>query len=132
MLYFTNSATATFGKISIHGDGTPAGAAVVIATAATGTGYDDFALDILGNAFLATGPGDSVAEVKRNGKQRVIAGVEGSTEIAEPTSARFGRTLGDLGVLYVTTAGGLGAPVGGTQKVGGQLVAVDLKGLVGL
>jgi len=52
----------------------------------------------------------------------------GSTEIAEPTSAQFGRTLRDRKTLYVTTAGGLGVPVNGTEVVGGQLVAVDTTG----
>jgi len=66
-----------------------------------------------------------VVEVKKNGRQLVLAGDLNSTQIAEPTGVRFGRTGADRGVLYVSTAGGLAAPVDGTERVGGQVVAVD-------
>ena len=127
-LYFTNSAQAILAKISIHANGTAAGAAEKIASAFEGTFYDDFALDRYGDAFLATQGGDSIAEVTRNGSQRIIAGVVNTTEIAEPTSAQFGRTVGDGDVLYVTTAGGLAIPIDGDVVVGGQVVAVDTGG----
>ena len=52
-----------------------------------------------------------------------IAGDLNSTSIAQPTSAAFGRN-GDEGVLFVSTAGGLGIPVNGNEIVGGQIVAV--------
>ena len=81
-------------------------------------------------APLATGPGNSIEEVGRDGESQVIiAGIVNSTEIAEPTSAQFGRTAADREVLYVTTGGGLAAPVDGDEIVGGQLVAVDTDGL---
>ncbi len=115
-------------KIPIHANGTAAGAAQKIASAFEGTFYDDFALDRYGDAFLATQGGDSIAEVTRNGSQRIIAGVVNTTEIAEPTSAQFGRTVGDGDVLYVTTAGGLAIPIDGDVIVGGQVVAVDTGG----
>ena len=63
----------------------------------------------------------------RTGSQRIVAGNVNSTSIAEPTSAQ----LGENGVLYVTTAGGLAVPVvvgGEDVRVGGQLVAVELGG----
>ena len=55
----------------------------------------------------------------------ILAGNINSTDIAEPTSAAFGRN-GKENILYVTTAGGLFFPVNGTEVVGGQLVAVLL------
>ncbi len=123
-LYFTNSAQSLFAKIAIKPDGTPRGppATVIASTAA-----DDFALDWRGDAFIATAGGNTIVEVKKNGKQAIIAGDLNSTEIAEPTSARFGRTWQDRGTLYVTTAGGLGVPIKGDERVGGQLVAVDVR-----
>lgn len=127
-LYFTNSAQALLATIPINLDGTAAGPAKKIASAARGTFYDDFALDRSGDAFLATGPGDSVAEVGRHGSMRIIAGAVNTTEIAQPTSAQFGRTVKDKNVLYVTTAGGLAYPIDGDVVVGGQVVAVDTKG----
>lgn len=128
-LYFTNSAQNVFAKIAIMPDGSPVGPpATVIASAAAGTGFDDFALDWRGNAFLVTAGGNTVVEVKKKGKQVVVAGNLDSTDIAEPTGAKFGRTWKDIGTLYVTTAGGLRIPVSGDQVVGGQLVAVDFRG----
>lgn len=128
-LFFTNSAQNIFAKIAIDPvDGTPVGPpATVVATAAPGTSFDDFALDFFGRAFVATARGNTVVEVKRDGRQVVLAGNLISTEIVEPTSVQFGRTVFDWGVLYVTTAGGLGAPVDGTERVGGQVVAVDTR-----
>lgn len=63
-------------------------------------------------------------------EQRTIAGDVNSTEIAEPTSVALGRTRGDRERrrLYVTTAGALAVPVDGEEILGGQLVAVDMKG----
>lgn len=62
----------------------------------------------------------------------MVAGDVNSTMIAEPTPARFWITLSDRDMLYVTTAGGLQAPVNGDEIVGGQLVAVDTRGLWGV
>ena len=127
-LFFANSDQMLFAKIEINPDGTAVAAAKKIASSAPGTAYDDFALDWKGDAFLATGAGDSIAEVKRNGKQTIVAGVVNTTEIAEPTSAQFGRTPFDKHILYVTTGGGLAIPIDGYKIVGGQLLAVDTKG----
>ena len=127
-LYFTNSAQALFAKIDIHPDGTAVRAAEVIAHAPTGTTYDDFALDRRGDAFLSTAQGNTIEKVGRTGEPQVIvAGDANSTEIAEPTSAQFGRTRADRNILYVTTGGGLLAPINGNEVVGGQLVAVDIR-----
>ncbi|PMD48043.1 hypothetical protein L207DRAFT_386822, partial [Hyaloscypha variabilis F] len=53
-LYFTNSAMGTFGRIPIDGNnGEATGAATVIATAAEGDNYDDFAIDGQGNYWIA-------------------------------------------------------------------------------
>lgn len=129
-LYFANSAQALLGRVRIHANGTAAGPVVKVASAPNGTFFDDFALDQHhrrggDDAFLTTQSGDSIAEVSlRNGSTRIVAGARGSTEIAEPTSAQFGRTPADRDVLYVTTAGGLAAPLAGGVVVGGQVVAV--------
>ncbi len=90
-----------------------------IASGAIGISYDDFALDRDGNAFLTTGPGNSIQEVGTDGSQRFIAGSANSTELQEPSSAQFGRTAADESVLYVTSTGGVG---------GGKVVAVDTRG----
>ncbi|KAJ7328470.1 hypothetical protein DFH08DRAFT_1024008 [Mycena albidolilacea] len=51
-LYFTNAALNTFGRVPLGGDG---GAPEVLV--ATGSGYDDFAFDTQGRAWVATHPG---------------------------------------------------------------------------
>ena len=129
-LYFTNEAQKLFAKIDINTDGTPLGPPSTIITNATATVpcFDDFELDVQGDAFIATASGNTLAEIASDGEQRVLAGNLNSTEIAQGTSARFGRTFRDRGRLYVTTAGGLAAPVNGDEIVGGQVVAVDLLG----
>ena len=127
-LYFTNSAQSLFAKIRIHPNGTAAAPAVKIASPPPGVFFDDFALDRYGDAFITTQGGDSIAEVKPNGDTAIVAGVVNTTEIAEPTSAQFGRTGADRHVLYVVTAGGLAIPIDGDVVVGGQVVAVDTSG----
>lgn len=129
-LYFTNYAQKLLAKIEINPNGTAAGKAIVVARSPTEATFDDFAQDWRGDAFLATGPGNSIEKVGRDGKpQVIIAGNVNSTEIAEPTSAQFGRTAADREVLYVTTGGGLATPVNGDEIVGGQLVAISTDGL---
>ena len=103
------------------------GPATKISDSAPGTAYDDFALSRAADAaFVATGGGDSIAEVKLDdGKTTIIAGRVNETQIAEPTAAQFGRTESDRDILYVTTGGGLAIPVDGDKIVGGQFLAVD-------
>ena len=128
-LYFTNTDQKLLAKIPINLlTGAPTdGPATIVAHAPNTASYDDFTLDPFSrNAFLATAAGDSIAEVSiPSDQQAVVAGMMGSLEIAEPTAARFGRTLKDARTLYVTTAGGLAAPVDG-MIIGGQVVAVDV------
>ena len=132
ILYFTNSAQSLFASIPINPNATLRGAAGIITNATTITpGFDDFALDLDDNAYIATSRGNTIAEVAYNGRQEVLAGSLNSTEIAQPTSARFGRGRDGKRVLYVTTAGGLAAPVdvdGKEVVVGGQVVAVEVGG----
>lgn len=60
----------------------------------------------------------------------IIAGSLNSTEIAEPTSAAFGRgSEGQESKLYVTTGGGSGENVdvdGVETAVGAQLLEIQL------
>ena len=124
-LYFTNSEQALLATIPINPlDGTATGPARKLASALNGGLFDDFALDGHGNAFVASPVANAIVEVRRDGTARIIAGRKNSTEIAEPTAAQFGRTSSDADVLYVTTAGGLAAPVNGGEIIGGQVVAV--------
>ena len=127
-LYFTNSAQAILARIPIDANGTAAGPAEKIASAPKGSFYDDFTFNRYGDLLITAHPSDEIVEVAQNGSTMIIAGVVNTTEIAEPTSAEFGRTPEDRDVLYVTTAGGLSFPINGNVVVGGQIVAVDTRG----
>ena len=132
-LYFTSSAQSLFVGLPIaqgaNGSVIATGPAKIILQKSPGNFFDDFALDEYGNAFIAYSTADSILEVDTNGDQKIVAGRVNTTEIAEPTAAQFGRTEWDKGVLYVTTAGGLAAPVAGNITVGGQVVAVDTRSM---
>lgn len=124
-LFFANSGQGLLGRVPIHADGTAAGTARVIATDIT---PDDFALRPgTSEAFACLNPDNTVSLVTPNGAVAPIAGSIGSTLIPNPTSAQFGRTIVDAGTLYVTTAGGLAAPVNGTFIEGGKVVAIDVR-----
>ena len=128
-LYFTNTGQQIYASIPIHlSNGTAAGPSKIVAHSLTSTtSYDDFIIDErTGAVYLTTMAGDSIAQLTPSGKQTIIAGKMGSTEIAQPTAVRFGRTWFDKDTLYVTTGGGVAGPINGTIIVGGQVVAVDL------
>ncbi len=114
MLYFTNTAQLSYGRVSITDSGSAAGEVEILARGAL---YDDFDLDWQDNAWIATHP-NSLIEVTMGGKQRNITADCNSTELLQPSSAKFGRgSILDKRVLYVVGYGSL--------TVGGQVVAVN-------
>ncbi|KAI4157952.1 MAG: hypothetical protein LQ342_007878 [Letrouitia transgressa] len=126
-LYFTTSAQNLLGKVNIN---LKTGAALGPATKIVNglppaVGYDDFALRD-DAAYVTSAAGNFIERVDlKRRQQTIVAGQINSTDIAEPTSAAFGRN-GKENVLFVTTGGGLFFPVNGNEIVGGQLVAVKL------
>ncbi|GME51444.1 Six-bladed beta-propeller TolB-like protein [Neofusicoccum parvum] len=100
--------------------------------------HEVLARDVMADDFALAGDGSGVvylAGLDRNvvvrvgeggGTVEVVAGGLNSTEVAGATSAAFGRTEGDRGVLYVTTGGGTAAPVNGTFTEGGKIVAIRM------
>ncbi|KAM0803807.1 hypothetical protein BDR22DRAFT_801059 [Usnea florida] len=110
-LYFTNSATRSYGRIPITANGSAAGQVEILATSPGE--YDDFAFGTDGNVWIATHPG-SLNEVTRGGDQRNMT----SERMQEPTSVRFGRgSLEEENTLYMVTHG--------EPTNGGQLFAVN-------
>ena len=110
-LYFTNSATGSYGRIPITANGTAAGQVEILATSPGE--YDDFAFGTDGNVWIATYPG-SLNEVGRGGGQRNFT----SGRMQEPTSVKFGRgSLEEENMLYIVTHG--------EPTTGGQLIAVN-------
>ncbi|KAG6353548.1 hypothetical protein INS49_005510 [Diaporthe citri] len=125
-LYLSNVGQGTLVKVPLNpDDGTPAGEAQTVAQSLSSLDqWDDFAIDCDGNVFMATGGSNAIQRVTPGGNVAVVAGDLNSTAIAEPSSARFGRRTDDSNVLYVTTAGGMVAPVNGDTVVGGQVLAI--------
>ena len=129
-LYFTNSATATFGRIAVtrhglpvNGSGTPG---EVLARDLGKATYDDFSLGPAGSDifFLSSPTGLSInAFSLRTRIQTVLAGGAGETAFDHPNAAMLGKTAKDAATLYVTTAGIIPG-VGGVG--GGQVFAVDI------
>ncbi|MCJ1317037.1 hypothetical protein MMC15_002358 [Xylographa vitiligo] len=126
-LYFTNSDALFFARIPIHANGSAAGPSEIVSySVGDGLTFDDFAIHDDGTAYVATGNGNAVTQITPDGRATIIAGNLNSTELASPTSVQFGRTEQDRCTIYITTAGGLEAPINGTVIVGAQLAAVDL------
>lgn len=125
-LYFANSGQNTLVKVLINEDVTPAGPFTIISNATKPHDeYDDFTIDCEGNVFVVTEGGNTVERISPDGRrQTVIAGSLNSTEVAEPTSAGFGRGFHDKHILYVTTAGGSAIPVNGHIILPGKLLAI--------
>lgn len=118
MLYFTNSARGTYGRVSVTDDGSAAGEVQILGQVdVPAVLYDDFDIDREGNAWITTHP-DSLLEVTAAGIQRNVTGEDDIADLIQPTSARFGRGSGQEGrTLYVVTAG--------SDTVGGQVIAVN-------
>jgi sugar lactone lactonase YvrE len=123
VLYFTNSFGFTFNRVPINSDGTACGAAQTVAQCEV---CDDFTFDQDGNAFVAQNPGNILRKITPDGVSTVLVGNLNSTELAGPSSVRFGRQGEGKSVLYITTCGGLVGPVNGTFVEGGKVVSIDL------
>lgn len=120
-LYFTNSATHAFYRIKVNKDGTTVNGAKVETVSVIDASFaDDFAFGpgLDSTAWVVTNSDDSIVAVHSNGQSQEVAGGVGSPIIPSDTSCRFGRTLADASMLYVTTAG--------TGSAGGKVEAIDV------
>ncbi|KAF2161454.1 hypothetical protein M409DRAFT_28184 [Zasmidium cellare ATCC 36951] len=79
---------------------------------------DDLVIDCKGNAYVA-GPRDVLTRVYPNGEKEIVAGTYNSTtsSLVGPTAVRFGRLESDRWSLYITTNGGVGQNVVGTEGI---------------
>ena len=87
------------------------GSAGPLETAADNLRADDFAFATDGSLLIATHPAQSVLRLDGNGGRTTVAGPDQGA--VGSTACAFGRALGDEGVLYVTTNGGLWSPYQG-------------------
>ncbi|QKX56650.1 uncharacterized protein TRUGW13939_03756 [Talaromyces rugulosus] len=128
-LYWTNTEREAIFSIPIDpltGFARP-NATVRTVASKIGIAVDDFAFD--GDDNLWTAGGNTVAMLPAAGdasktgiKPVIVVGSESSLTVAGSTSVRFA----DASLLYVTTDGGMAAPVNGSVVEAGKIVAVDL------
>jgi hypothetical protein len=131
-LYYTNSEQSPLlARIPLSIDGHATGPAEVIASNAIypldlGFQSDDFALDSSGNyAWLVSNPSGILVKISlTSGKQQIVLGGISNPTIAGATSASFGRTKSDSGILYIVTDGGAVDPKASGLR-GGQVLALD-------
>ena len=130
-LYFTNSNTATFGRIEITDEGLPVHGSTttgeILVTDYIDATYDDFALGQSGRDefFLCSPTGFSINRFSlRKGKQQIYVGGSVDKGFNHPIAAMLGKSKEDYNTLYITTAGTITGIEG--IKGGGQLFAVDV------
>jgi hypothetical protein len=93
-------------------------------------GGDDFALDEReGVAYVASEGDNALIRLPLSGGQvgPVIGGLSQTVVGVGPTSVAVGRRAAEEGQIFVSTNGGLLAPINGTFTEGGKVVAVDTK-----
>lgn len=88
---------------------------------------DDLALDVDGTACIAGF--NTLWKVAEDGHTIAALGGPNSTVIQGITSARFGRTIFDERVMYMTTQGGMLLEPPGSIVHGRQLLAVNIDSL---
>lgn len=91
----------------------------------SGYSADDFALDPAGGfAYMADGNTNSINRIPlAGGPVTTVLGGANGTIVEGPTSVAMGRGTNEF-VKYITTDGGLIAPINGTFKEGGRVVAL--------
>ncbi|KAK0266184.1 hypothetical protein LTR48_002754 [Friedmanniomyces endolithicus] len=119
-LYFTNLGDNILCRVFIDAAGNATDEIEIVAVMPA---PDDFALTADGTAYVVGA--NQLFRVSPTGKVDVLAGGINDTTLEGATSAQFGRTRDDAGVLYIGTNGGLLVPVGG-RLIGGQLLAINV------
>ncbi|OAL49875.1 hypothetical protein IQ07DRAFT_587558 [Pyrenochaeta sp. DS3sAY3a] len=124
-LYYSNTVQRLVGRVRIDSKGNARGPFKVLASGASISVPDDFAVADDGSVYVASPiaapQGDTLQHISLDGKVATIA--EGGA-VAGATAARFGRTKKDRNVVYLSTMGGFGAD--GLPKEGGRVVAVTI------
>ncbi|KAH6618966.1 hypothetical protein C7974DRAFT_297753, partial [Boeremia exigua] len=89
----------------------------------TGGSFDDFDVAADGTVYVTTNPENTVVKVAAaGGKPTLVAGNVGSLDLAGASSALLSTVA--TNVLYVTTSGGVAAPVNGTLSEAGKIMKI--------
>lgn len=126
-LYWANFEYFTFHRAKIDTKGHLIGKVEMLEK---GTNVDDFTIDSKGNAWFAENSFNQLGVINvKGGVVRTALGSIDQTTVPGPTSCAFGRGHDDRETLYVVTSGGLAGPINGTITTGGNVIAVDTKGV---
>lgn len=130
-LYWINSATVKIYRVKLDRDGYREGkgtAAVetVADLSSQRTFLDDFTIDDDGVIWVVTNSDNTLLAVKEGKKAVLVGGGKTELTFAGDTAAAFGRDYRSRKMLYVTTCGGLRAPVNGTVTEGGRWLLLIL------
>ncbi|KAF3008851.1 hypothetical protein E8E13_010903 [Curvularia kusanoi] len=132
-LYYTVFAGGVLRRIQVQ---YPSAAALAAGTATlkqiavdelanTGGSFDDLDVAADGTVYVTTNPENTVVKVAAaGGKPTVIAGNAGSLALAGASSALLSKVAHN--VLYITTSGGVAAPVNGTLSEAGKIMKLIL------
>lgn len=124
-MWWTSTGASKLYKVPIDETGKPK-AGHTPTLVASNVSCDDFAVDVLGNAYVAS-PYAVLTKVTASGQATIIAGTFNSTssDLGGPTAVRFGRLPADreLKSIYVTLNGGLLVKIPDSAGI----VRIDLK-----
>jgi hypothetical protein len=118
-VYFTSTDRAIVLRVPVTASGEP-GEPEVLAERFVG---DDFAIDVDGNLYVTTHVHNQLQRLSPDGERTVLAGT--SAWMNGATAAVFGRRADDRRALYVTTTGGIVAPIDGEVREA-RLVRLDV------
>lgn len=91
----------------------------------TGGSFDDLDVAADGTVYVTTNPENTVVKVAAGGGEpTLVAGNLGSLALAGASSALLSKVAAN--VLYVTTSGGVAAPVNGTLSEAGKVMKIIL------
>ena len=123
-LYYTSTNQQLFVSLPVSSTtGAAAGNAKVVA--GNFDGLDDFDLDDVPNAYIATNS-TALNFVRPNGQVIGLAGGDGTSTIPGITGAKFGRGASDKEVIYMGTTGGSEQYVTGTYTTPGAILKIDI------
>ncbi|KAF2017012.1 hypothetical protein BU24DRAFT_420039 [Aaosphaeria arxii CBS 175.79] len=124
-LYYTSSTQGSVNRVKVDKEGYASGPIETISNSTTLV--DELVVARDGSAIVARPLGNDVARFSLDGTHEILAGGLNSSDVAGAVSVTLGRTKKDRNVVYVSTNGGIAAPVNGTFTEGGKVVAITLQ-----
>jgi len=120
-VYFTNTERSLIVRVRARPDS--GGAEGELEVLAEGFVGDDFAIDTEGSLYVTTHVHNQLQRLSIGGRRTVLAGPDDGMHGS--TAAAFGQAASDRRSLYVTTTGGIVAPIDGRVREA-KLIRLDV------